>query len=287
MVDPDKMKQEEQKLSDTLFQNPNSRCYENCEKANKEAKRYLYCPGSKLLEDKEHIIPPPSVLLWHWKRAVDIWANVRDAKMGEMLFSKKTWKVHYATCTHIEKGCYSDKPGFNYYYFMTSKTGKLQLMCIRGTSESFQEPMSQPAPLQRSTMVPQGEGETVALPPIEVNAASQNELVMQTVHKGCHLTAPVQQLALHPAVEPVQRHQIRCLRCGLSKTGQMHASKAAKNSLDYCRVHVDERFTGWIVPAGYKLGDTRPAKGQKTIQREWKRHREQEQFDEHPDFQDW
>ena len=134
MVDPDKMKQEEQKLSDTLFQNPNSRCYENHEKANKEAKRRLYCPGSKLLEDKEHIIPPPSVLLWHWKRAVDICANVRDAKMGEMLFSKKTWKVHYATCKHIEKGCYSDKPSFNYYYFMTSKTGKLQLMCVRGTS---------------------------------------------------------------------------------------------------------------------------------------------------------
>ena len=51
-----------------------------------------------------------------------------------MLFSKKTWKVHYATCKHIEKGCYSDKPGFNYYYFMTNKAGKLQLMCIRGTS---------------------------------------------------------------------------------------------------------------------------------------------------------
>ena len=45
--------------------------------------------------------------------------------------------------------------------------------------------------------------------------------------------------------------------------------------------------TGWIVPAGCELGDTRPAKGRKTIQREWKRHREQEQFDEHPDFQDW
>ena len=108
MVDPDKMKQEERKLSDTLFQNPNSRCYENREKANKEAKRCLYCPGSKLLEDKERIIPPPSVLLRHWKRAVDICANIRDAKMGEMLFSKKTWKVHYATCKHIEKSCYSE-----------------------------------------------------------------------------------------------------------------------------------------------------------------------------------
>ena len=62
MADPDKMKQEERKLSDSLFQNPNSRCHENHKKANKEAKRHLYCPGSKLLEDKEHIIPPPSGL---------------------------------------------------------------------------------------------------------------------------------------------------------------------------------------------------------------------------------
>ena len=89
MVDPDKMKQEEWKLSDTLFQNPNSRCYENREKPNKEAKRCLYCPGSKLLEDKERIIPPPSMLLRRWKRAVDICANVRDAKTGEMLFQRR------------------------------------------------------------------------------------------------------------------------------------------------------------------------------------------------------
>jgi hypothetical protein len=134
MVDPDEMERERQKLSDALFTNPQSRCHNDREKADNEAKRRLYCPGSKVLQDKQRVIPPPSILLPRVKKAVELCANAKDAATGEILFSKQTWNVHVNACLHFDKGCYSDKPGFRYYYFTTSKTGKQQLMCVRGTS---------------------------------------------------------------------------------------------------------------------------------------------------------
>jgi len=134
MVNEDDMERERKKLSDTLFENPNSPCHENREESDKEASRRLYCPGSKVLEDVQRTIPPPDVLLPRIKRAVDMCANAKDAKTGETFFSKKMWKAHARAWSHFEKGCYSDKPGYSYYYFTTSKSGKKQLMCVRGTS---------------------------------------------------------------------------------------------------------------------------------------------------------
>lgn len=43
--------------------------------------------------------------------------------------------MHAAVLEHARKGCMSDKPGVNYYYFITTSTAKLILMCIRGTSK--------------------------------------------------------------------------------------------------------------------------------------------------------
>lgn len=111
------------------------RHYNNREKANAEAKRRLNVPGSKLLDNIPRSIPPPEILLPRIKRVVDLCANVKDDKTGEVFFSKAAWKQHFNTWTHMEKGCYSDKPGFNYYYFITTKSGNKTLMCVRGTSK--------------------------------------------------------------------------------------------------------------------------------------------------------
>lgn len=134
MVDKDAMERERKKLSDSLFNNEESSCYNDREKSDKEAKQRLYCAGSKVLDDVPRVIPPPDELLPRIKKVVDMCANTKDAKTGDVLFSKKTRKYHAQLWKHLEKGCYSDTPGFNYYYFITTSRGKQQLMCVRGTS---------------------------------------------------------------------------------------------------------------------------------------------------------
>ncbi len=74
------------------------------------------------------------MLLPRIKKVIDLCANAKDSTTGELFFSKKTWKYHYCAWTHFEKGCYSDKPGFSYYYFITTKSGTQRLMCVRGSS---------------------------------------------------------------------------------------------------------------------------------------------------------
>jgi hypothetical protein len=536
MVSKEDMDREHRKLSNTLFGNPNSHCYQNSEKANKEASKRLYCPGSKILDNVPRVIPPPDILLPRIKRAVDLCANAKDATTGEVFFSRKTWKVHFLAMKHFEQGCISDKPGFEYYYFKTSKSGNQKLMCVRGTSalegfhahlrrifpgfhtapllatcllalfvyrwnmdrstelgliseeyagwysheliidmqqlsdeipgvdhlhedfvncedyvstgetfftpivrmverlqveggsesdsesfcgeeeagnlsaamefaaqrdheqrllpitpvlscerapimeiilhhrtstgsnanqhgsicfdsavvdwnslcddemakppaqrrkmfpktasllrsfykeekrrenekktqrqivqireedgvrqsvvvargiRSFREeirnegmagivfapPRSEPPAMPKSTTVAPGEGDAVAVPPLEIHAARANSVVMDTVQAGHHLNDPAFTAAastevLSTTVAPRKRQ--RCHRCGYSRTGSHHKGKAARNAPEYCTVPVGERFSGWIVPCGYEVGDTRSANDPKTVKREWK-----------------
>ena len=134
MADPEAMELERKKLSDELFANPKSDCHNDREKADTEATRRFNIPGNKLLDSIPRHIPPPDVLLPRIQKVVEVCANVKDNKTGELFFSKAAWKVYYCAWTHLKKGCYSDKPGFNYYYFITTKSGNKKLMCVRGTS---------------------------------------------------------------------------------------------------------------------------------------------------------
>jgi hypothetical protein len=43
--------------------------------------------------------------------------------------------MHVNVVRHIKLGCVSDMPGVNYYYYLTTKSGKKKVMCIRGTSQ--------------------------------------------------------------------------------------------------------------------------------------------------------
>jgi hypothetical protein len=95
----------------------------------------MHCPGAKVLEDIERHVPEPAVLLDRLKEVVLFVANVRCDKSGEPLFSKASWVCYAEWVKHIKRGCVSDKPGFDYYYYTTDSNGKLTLHCVRGTSK--------------------------------------------------------------------------------------------------------------------------------------------------------
>lgn len=112
---------------------------------------------------------------------------------------------------------------------------------------------------------------------------------MEIVSAGHHLNVPV---AAVPAVahvstprEPTKR--LRCLRFGLHKSGRHHKTRTPRTSVEYCTVPINERFNGWVVPAGYEVSDVRPAADLRSVRRAWKRHREENDIREHEDFLDW
>jgi hypothetical protein len=78
--------------------------------------------------------------------------------------------------------------------------------------------------------------------------------------------------------EPTKR--LRCLRCGLHKSGCHHITRTPRTSVEYCTVPINERFNGWVVPVG-------PAADLRSVRRAWKRHREENDIREHEDFLDW
>lgn len=123
------------KLADRLFGDPKSFCHLNREESEKEARRRLYCPASKVLGDVPRSIPSPQTLEERVQRVVNACANVKDAKTGEVFFSKETWKIHNNFIKRIRLGVISDLPGFNYYYTTTNSSGQTTLWCIRGTSQ--------------------------------------------------------------------------------------------------------------------------------------------------------
>ena len=135
MADPDTMEEKREELADQLYSDKKSRYHLNREEAEKEAKRRLYCPSSKVLSDVPRTIPSPKLLEERVQRVVNTCANIRDSGTGEVFFSKETWKVHNNFILKIRAGTVSDKPGFDYYYTTTNSAGKQTLWCIRGTSQ--------------------------------------------------------------------------------------------------------------------------------------------------------
>lgn len=133
MADLDTMENERVKLADRLFGNPKSNSHLNREQSEKEAKRRLYCPSSKVLSDVPRTIPSPSPLEKRVQRVVNACANVKDAKTCEVFFSKETWKVHKNFIEKIRSEIISDLPGFDYYYTTTNSSGQTTLWCVRGT----------------------------------------------------------------------------------------------------------------------------------------------------------
>jgi hypothetical protein len=130
------IEKERAELSDRLFDNNKSSCYQDRERSDKESRRRLYCPSSKLLAGIARQAPDPAVLEKNLCDAVNLCANVRDARTGEMFFSRETWKVHKQMLLHVRLGCLSDKPGINYYYTTSpGLSGKTVLWCVRGTSQ--------------------------------------------------------------------------------------------------------------------------------------------------------
>jgi hypothetical protein len=80
-------------------------------------------------------IPKPDILLPKMMKAVELRADVKDAKAGEIFFSKATWKVDVHIVKHVKLGCVSDMPRVSFYYYLTRKSDRKQLMFIRGTSQ--------------------------------------------------------------------------------------------------------------------------------------------------------
>jgi Arc/MetJ-type ribon-helix-helix transcriptional regulator len=134
-VEQDKLDEEGKKLAENLTEQRKSRFYQKPNEAKKEAKRRMHCPGAKVLEDIERVIPKPDILLRRVKSAILFVANIRCAKLGEPLFSKESWKLYFDFVRHIKYGCVSDMPNFDYYYYTTSRSGKQKLNCVRGTSQ--------------------------------------------------------------------------------------------------------------------------------------------------------
>lgn len=127
------------------------------------------------------------------------------------------------------------------------------------------------------------------LPPIKVNAARQNSFVMETIAAAAHLIAPVQPAAVvpRPALARPKRQTARCFRCGLKRSGVHHTSKVKRTTQEYCTVPREQRLNGWIVPNGYEVNDWRSVKDSRAIRRDWRRHREANNIQEHPEFEDW
>jgi hypothetical protein len=103
--------------------------------AKKETQRRLLSPGSKVLDYLQWNIPKPDILLPKILKAVELCADVKDAKTGEIFFFKVTRKVHVNIAKHVKHvkfGCVSDMPGLSYYYCLRTKSGRKWLMCVRG-----------------------------------------------------------------------------------------------------------------------------------------------------------
>jgi hypothetical protein len=132
---PERLEEETTTLSSKLEAEKGKPWSGDAVKARAEATRRMACPSGKVLDDIERIIPDPKTLERQFKAVCKFVANVKDAKTGEPLFSKQSWKVYRKTLQHIQKGCLSDESDVNYYYFTTKPNGRKVLHCCRGTSQ--------------------------------------------------------------------------------------------------------------------------------------------------------
>jgi hypothetical protein len=88
----------------------------------------------------------PKELEREFKRVVNLFANLEDAKTGKPLFGEKAWALYKSTLRHIRKGCLSDIPGIAYYVQTGEDSMGIPLFtCVRGTSalEGFHQKIRQ------------------------------------------------------------------------------------------------------------------------------------------------
>jgi hypothetical protein len=91
-------------------------------------------------------VPGPVELEREFKRVVQVFADLLDAKTGKPLFSKDTWNLHKSTLKHTQKGCLSDVAGMLYYVQLrTDSMGIPMFKCLRGTNalEGFHQKIRQ------------------------------------------------------------------------------------------------------------------------------------------------
>jgi hypothetical protein len=135
MIFPEDLEKEKKSLTERLLKDPNSRFFRMTWVQRKRRNGAFYVQDSKVLDYCRQHIPNPSIILHLIQKAVELFADVKDAKSGDVFFSKATWKVHVNVVWHIKLGCVRDMPGVNYYYYLTTKSGKKKLMCICGISQ--------------------------------------------------------------------------------------------------------------------------------------------------------
>ncbi|MGH3053570.1 MAG: hypothetical protein ACRDL7_01160, partial [Gaiellaceae bacterium] len=82
MPNPEDMQREEHLLFETLFHDKSSRCHGDRGATEREVKRRLYCPSSKVLENVRRHVPEPKTLLNFLVKVVQTCANVKDAKVS-------------------------------------------------------------------------------------------------------------------------------------------------------------------------------------------------------------
>jgi hypothetical protein len=91
-------------------------------------------------------VPSPTELEREFKKVVQLFADVPDAKTSKPLFSKDTWNLYKSTLKHIRKGCLSDVAGMSYYVQLrTDSMGIPIFKCLRGTNalEGFHQKIRQ------------------------------------------------------------------------------------------------------------------------------------------------
>jgi hypothetical protein len=153
-MDQDKLDKICKQLAKELANDKKSKWLQNEVRVRQEAEQQLNCPGSKVLDKVPRAIPPPANLLREVKRVVALLcANARDAKTDDLFFSRETWKAYYDFIVHIKKGCVSNKPCLNYYYYLSTDGEKCTLYCIQGTLklEGFHKHLCQSLPAMHSS----------------------------------------------------------------------------------------------------------------------------------------
>jgi ribonuclease D len=91
-------------------------------------------------------VPGPVELEREFKKVVQLFADVPDAKTSKPLFSKAAWNLYKSTLKHIRKGCLSDVAGMSYYVELrTDSMGIPIFKCLRGTNalEGFHQKIRQ------------------------------------------------------------------------------------------------------------------------------------------------
>jgi hypothetical protein len=131
VIDKSNLEHESQKLYTILINSRSSHCYQNHDAADKESRWRLLSPVSKVLKNIKRHVPAPEIVTPRIQRAVELCADIKDAKRGEIFFAKATWEYYVNAMKHAKQGCLSDMPDIPYYYYL-KVCGK---MCVRGTSQ--------------------------------------------------------------------------------------------------------------------------------------------------------